>query len=1268
MRAQTLPPDQTIIVIDHNVELYTRAQQQLAAESDVVEVLESTGPKGLSGARNTGIAAAKNEILAFLDDDAVADPEWLRRLVGSYDDHVVATGGRIIPSWASKRPWWFPEEFDWVLGCTYRGMPNERRPVRNVIGANMSFRRDVLVQNGGFCSDLGRTATQALGDEETEACIMAGHLPGAVVLYEPEAVVAHRVPRARASWKYFVQRCYAEGISKARLSRRVGGRDGLSSERTHVLKTLPAGVVRGMRDAVTGDPSGLGRAAAIVGGLSATVAGYTIGLASRSGRGADASVVPALDRPRVLVVTPRFPPLMGGVENHVLQVAHRLHHEADITVLTTDPSGQLPALDMVDGVSVRRVRAWPRGTDYHIAPGLWRIITHGQWDLVHVQSYHTAVAPLAMLASLNASIPYVVTFHGGGHSSALRNRLRGIQHRALRPLLARADGLIAVARFEAEAFATRLRLPVDRFDVIPNGSDLPEPDPIQVAAARHPLLVSIGRLEEYKGHHRVVEAMPEVLHSAPEATLLVLGSGPYRQSIENRAAELGVADHVEVRSIPAEDRRQMASTLASADLVVLMSSFETHPLAVIESVALGRPALVADTSGLRELADNGLARSLPLDSDASAIATAILDELRSPRKTPAVHLPTWEECAAAVAGVYRRVIDSANSEAEAGEERPSAIPSRVPLVAGFAGCAIVATALANNAGRDGLWWSVPLFWTALLLAFAPAVASLVVRGVSRHEVVGIVAVTSLALYVITLLESPTLFTSFDELLHYRTLDDIARTGRLLTSNPLLPISPYYPGLELVTHALMSLTGLSGYAAGVVVVGIARTLMVVALCLLLEQTGLQPRFAGLGALLYMTAPSFLYFDSQYAYESLALPLAVLALFLLRESQVALPPFARGAGWVAALVVFAIVPTHHVTSYILTGALIAWVLVRAFGRGRFAERQPGGGWVPALSLAAGAAWFVAVASHTAEYLRPHFQYGMIELASIMAGQSQGRRLFQSAGGDTAPILERLVALGAVALAMLLIAAGIRAVRAHSRHNSLAYLLGFAVLAYPASLALRFTPSGWQVGSRAMAFIYVGLAFVLAVGLQALLRSKRLRVGPVVATVMVAVMFAGGVIAGSGRYSRLATPYQPGAGKASIEAEGVSAATWARSVLGPGHRIAADATHTTLMGSYGQQWPMTTADDVSVSGLFLTPQFGDYQRSMIGRGRIEYVVVDRRIVGVRPYQGYFFEKWEKQVVDYGSTVDTQTAEIFDTLPGASRIYDSGNIQVYDVRRLGR
>ena len=278
--AQSFPAKEVIVVVDHNPALHA----SLTAALPGVTVVENREERGLSGGRNTGVALARGDVVAFLDDDAVADPDWLKFLADSYaDPAVMGVGGLILPHWRVHRPSWFPEEFDWVVGCTYRGMPESRAQVRNLLGANASFRRQAFEVAGGFQHGIGRSAGKLpLGCEETEFCIrLRQRQPGAVVLFDNRAVVRHHVPADRGRFAYFRSRCYAEGLSKALVTASVGASDGLSAERSYVTRTLPAAVARGLTDMIKGDGSGLGRAGAVCAGLAATAAGYAIGTAKQ---------------------------------------------------------------------------------------------------------------------------------------------------------------------------------------------------------------------------------------------------------------------------------------------------------------------------------------------------------------------------------------------------------------------------------------------------------------------------------------------------------------------------------------------------------------------------------------------------------------------------------------------------------------------------------------------------------------------------------------------------------------------------------------------------------------------------------------------------------------------------------------------------------------------------------------------------------------------------------------------------------------------------
>ncbi|MCA1723297.1 MAG: glycosyltransferase, partial [Thermomicrobia bacterium] len=642
MQAQTLPPKEIILVSDHNTALLERARADLPG----VRCIENRHARGLSGARNSGIATARGSFLAFLDDDAVAAPDWLQRLVAWFaDPRVLGVGGAVDPLWADARPDWFPSEFDWVVGCTYRGLPEQAAPVRNPFGGCCCVRRELFDAVGGFREGIGRIGTRPLGCEDTELSIRARQaLPETVFIYEPRARIGHRVPAARARCRYFIARCYAEGLSKAHVSQLLGAHDSLSAERSYTRRTLPRGAARGLRDTVRHrNLRGLTRSAAIVGGLIVTTGGYLRGTINerfvaappqpetepiqrrwwrafacqslpwqgkarhhpssshlnctknRSEQGDSPTPDSNDDRLRVLMVTARYFPEMGGIETHVHEVAKRLVTAgAAVTILTTDRSGTLPARECVNGVRIRRVRAWPARRDYYFAPALSRLIVAGGYDIVHCQGFHTLVAPLGMLASWRAGIPFIVSSHTGGHSSRLRNAVRGAQWAALRPLLARAARLVVVSHFEAASFQRALRLPGERFAVVRNGSSLPPTSDLSPPVRAHdgPLILSVGRLERYKGHHRVIAAMPKVLACCPGARLQIIGAGPYEKELRRLAARLGVAERTEIRAIPPGERGQMAALLAQADLVTLLSDYEAHPIAVMEALALGRSVLV----------------------------------------------------------------------------------------------------------------------------------------------------------------------------------------------------------------------------------------------------------------------------------------------------------------------------------------------------------------------------------------------------------------------------------------------------------------------------------------------------------------------------------------------------------------------------------------------------------------------------------------------------------------------------------------------------
>lgn len=276
LQAQTRRPDEIILVIDDNPALYHDAHGAFNG----VRVVANTRSHGLSGARNTAVNLTSADYVAFIDDDATPEPGWLAGLLAACESpDTLGAGGALEPTWQTGRPAWFPDEFGWVVGCSYVGLPQRQAPVRNLIGASMCLRRSVFEVVGGFREDMGRVGRLPVGCEETEWCVRAQQaLLGGQFRYEPRASAHHFVPEARARLSYFCSRCYHEGISKARVVSSVGAEHGLAAERRHALRTLPRGVARGLRQGMLdGDMAGFLRAMALLLGLALTTAGYAIG-------------------------------------------------------------------------------------------------------------------------------------------------------------------------------------------------------------------------------------------------------------------------------------------------------------------------------------------------------------------------------------------------------------------------------------------------------------------------------------------------------------------------------------------------------------------------------------------------------------------------------------------------------------------------------------------------------------------------------------------------------------------------------------------------------------------------------------------------------------------------------------------------------------------------------------------------------------------------------------------------------------------------------
>lgn len=272
VRAQTVPASEIIVVVDHNPDLLEEISREF---SDIIAV-PNIGGRGVSGARNSGVKASRGEIVAFLDDDSIARHDWLAILLRHITTPgVVGVGCYSDGLWDTPCPSWFPGEFSWTIGVSYSGLPKEPTAMRNVWTSAMLVKRSAFEEVGGFREDFGKIGNRSL-PEDTDLClrIAAAVQEDAVWMWDPEKVMQHRVPAGRATFGYLMSRCFLQGWGKAAMAHMDGFDESTSSERHYALRILPAGIGRGLKDALRGDLSGLGRSGAIIAAFTVTVAGY----------------------------------------------------------------------------------------------------------------------------------------------------------------------------------------------------------------------------------------------------------------------------------------------------------------------------------------------------------------------------------------------------------------------------------------------------------------------------------------------------------------------------------------------------------------------------------------------------------------------------------------------------------------------------------------------------------------------------------------------------------------------------------------------------------------------------------------------------------------------------------------------------------------------------------------------------------------------------------------------------------------------------------
>src|SRR6266571_612329 len=340
----------------------------------------------------------------------------------------------------------------------------------------------------------------------------------------------------------------------------------------------------------------------------------------------------------------------------------------------------------------------------------------------------------------------------------------------------------------------------------------------------------------------------------------------------------------------------------------------------------------------------------------------------------------------AIAAVLARAGDPEPEVPHTGDQKAAGSPAIawgwLPILTLTSALAMLPVAYAYTSSRSGTAGAATFFWLGVLLMFVPPVVRLISPAASRFERMNLLCVVGACFYLVDVVARPFAFSGHDAFVHSRTADDIFRSGHLFSENPLLPASPFYPGLEIVTNALSRLSGLNTFTAGTIVVGVARLVMILSLFILYERITKSARAAGIATILYMANPHFLFFDAQYSYESLALPLATLVLFATARHD----ELSSDRRWImlAALIPLgAVVVTHHVTSFVFDGLFLLWAVMYAFQRPA-RLRQANVAAIALFGILTSLAWIVLIKGNpVVDYLSSYFGNALNELGHILAG---------------------------------------------------------------------------------------------------------------------------------------------------------------------------------------------------------------------------------------------------------------------------------------------
>ena len=610
-------------------------------------------------------------------------------------------------------------------------------------------------------------------------------------------------------------------------------------------------------------------------------------------------------------------------------------------------------------------------------------------------------------------------------------------------------------------------------------------------------------------------------------------------------------------------------------------------------------------------------------------------------------------------------------------------PGWIAVLCLTVGTALLLVVAGNGAGRRGDAVALLLFWSGVVLMVVPTSLRIAWPLVARGERLFLLFLLAEALFYFKVVYSPTNFINYDEFLHWVEADDLLTARRLFLSSPLLPVGRTYPALEILTTAIVDLTGLSLFAAGTVLLAVLKGTFVGALFLFYERIAGSPRMSAIACLVYMGCSTFALFESMFSYESLGVVLCVLTFAVEAASKdLRGRPRLKALGLIALLLA-SLAVTHHLSAAfaaIYLGALAVFETLRRQGPPRINARIAVG-LTAILAVALPLLWMQARGSSLPSYLGPVIEAGFKTLLAKIMGTLPPTSA-ESIGAPSVPFGMRLTTLLGILLLSLGLATGffrslamtapssaragwrpIQDILKRRWRDSRIVLLTLLAFGFPVSVAFRLTIVGWEIGNRMGTFVFFAVGLVVAVSIVHFWQGDAprgwRRIAPAVA---LAVIVLGGVTSSS--LAPMRGPYRVAADQQSVERMGIETALWTKAWLGAGNRFTADRGNRMLLAGYGRQdIRVNIIEGVEAARVFKAEKLGPAEYYPLVRSDVDFLLVDLRLSTAPPVLGFYFDPWEPQK---GRRLSADALLKFNDIDGITRIYDNGWIIIYDVRGL--